>query len=472
VFDHLLSLPVSFFRRFSVGDLHARAMGVESIRGLLSGSVVSAILSLAFSVFSFAILFHYSALLACAATVLVALLCAASLALARLQLHRQRTLHEAQGRVAALLFDLLGGIVKLRVAGAERRAAARWEGAYAVQRRGENGAQRVANLQAVVNSVYGALVPLVLFAVAGLSAGSGLSAAEFLAFNAAFGQFQAAALAALSVAAQVMAALPLYERMQPILATAPEVDERRARAGDLAGELELSHVSFRYGSDGPPVLNDVSLRVAPGEFVALVGPSGSGKSTCLRLLLGFERPDAGVVRFDGCDLATLDLHSVRRQLGVALQDGQPLVGTVFSTIAGGRHVSLDEVWRAARMVGLEEEIRDLPMGMYTFINDSGTNFSGGQRQRMLIARAIVCRPRIVLLDEATSALDNRTQETVIRSLEQLRATRLVIAHRLSTIMNADRIYVLDAGRVVESGTYGELASRNGVFTRMIERQTL
>jgi ABC-type multidrug transport system fused ATPase/permease subunit len=179
-----------------------------------------------------------------------------------------------------------------------------------------------------------------------------------------------------------------------------------------------------------------------------------------------------VVRFDGRDLATLDLHSVRRQLGVALQDGQPLVGTVFSTIAGGRHVSLDEVWRAARMVGLEEEIRDLPMGMYTFINDSGTNFSGGQRQRMLIARAIVCRPRIVLLDEATSALDNRTQETVIRSLEQLRATRLVIAHRLSTIMNADRIYVLDAGRVVESGTYGELASRNGVFTRMIERQTL
>ncbi|MET0400028.1 MAG: NHLP bacteriocin export ABC transporter permease/ATPase subunit [Longimicrobiaceae bacterium] len=472
IWDHLLSLPVSFFRRFSVGDLQARSVGIHAIRELLSGNVVTSLLSLLFSVFSVAILFHYSGRLAVVAMFLLALLAGTTVLLARLRIRRERVLQQDQGRMSGLLFDLLGGIVKLRVAGAERRAFERWAGMYEEQRRHTVEAQRFAGFQAVVTAMYLALAPLVLFAVVGLSAGAGLSVGEFLAFNAAFGQLQAAVFAALSVVGQVFTLVPVYERMRPILQAAPEVDDARAELTEIEGRIELCDVTFRYEDAGPPVLRGVSIRVDPGEFVALVGPSGSGKSTCLRLLLGFEQPAAGTVRVDGHDLATLDPQSVRRQTGVVLQDGQPLVGTIFSNVVGGRNVGLEEAWRAARMVDLESEIRALPMGMYTFINDKGTNFSGGQRQRLLIARAIVGRPRVILLDEATSALDNRTQDTVIRSLESLKATRLVIAHRLSTIIHADRIYVLDGGVIVEEGTYAELVRRGGVFSRMVERQTV
>jgi ATP-binding cassette subfamily C protein len=262
----------------------------------------------------------------------------------------------------------------------------------------------------------------------------------------------------------------VHERLKPILVAAPEADPSKAEAPELAGGLELREVSFRYQPGSPLVLDGVGLAVAPGELVALVGPSGSGKSTCLRLLLGFEQPQAGHVLYDGQELSALDVHSVRRQIGVVLQNGRPLVGDIFNNIVGSRNLSLDDAWEAARMVGLEDEIRAMPMGMHTFINQRGTTFSGGQRQRILIARAIVNRPRILLLDEATSALDNRTQALVVRSLERLAATRLVIAHRLSTIANADRIYVLDRGRIVESGGYDELLRRGGFFARIVERQ--
>jgi ATP-binding cassette subfamily C protein len=250
----------------------------------------------------------------------------------------------------------------------------------------------------------------------------------------------------------------------------PEVDGSKADAGDLAGEIEFSHVSFRYPGDGPLILDDVSFRAGPGEFVALVGPSGAGKSTCMRLVLGFERPSSGSIYFDGQDLASLDLQSVRRQLGVVLQSGRPMVGDLFTAIVGNSNLGIDDAWEAARMAGLEEDIKAMPMGMHTAISEGGETFSGGQKQRLLIARAIVHRPRIILFDEATSALDNRTQEIVSRSLERLKATRIVIAHRLSTIVNADRIYVMQGGRVVESGTYEELLGRGGVFAQLAARQ--
>ncbi|HEY7214342.1 MAG TPA: ATP-binding cassette domain-containing protein, partial [Thermoanaerobaculia bacterium] len=207
-----------------------------------------------------------------------------------------------------------------------------------------------------------------------------------------------------------------------------------------------------------------------GEFVALVGPSGAGKSTCLRLILGFERPAAGSIYFDGQDLSGLAVQSVRRQIGVVLQTGRPMAGSIFSNIVGSSNLGIDAAWEAARMAGLEEDIKAMPMGMHTVISEGAETFSGGQKQRILIARAIVHRPRIILFDEATSALDNRTQEIVSRSLEGLKATRIVIAHRLSTIQNADRIYVVEAGRVVEEGTYSELLRRGGLFARLAERQ--
>jgi NHLM bacteriocin system ABC transporter ATP-binding protein len=470
VWDRLLGLPADFFRRFSVGDLSNRSMGVDAIRELLTGNVITSILSAIFSLFTFGLLFYYSWRLALVATALVSVLMGLTMLLIWLQVGRQRDLYQVQGKVTSLLYGLISGLAKLRVGGAVPRAFALWAQRFAEQRRRTIQGQRIANLQATFNACYGVLTSLALFAFMGFSSEASLPVGEFLAFNAAFGQFLGAALSMIGVFSSILAMVPLYERLLPILQTVPEVDASKADAGDLTGEIEFSHVSFRYAEDGPLILDDVSFRVAPGEFIALVGPSGAGKSTCLRLILGFERPSSGSIYFDGQDLASLDMQSVRRQLGVVLQSGRPMAGDIFSAIVGNSNLSLEDAWEAARMAGLDEDIKAMPMGMHTVISEGGETFSGGQKQRLLIARAVVRRPRIILFDEATSALDNRTQDIVSRSLERLKATRIVIAHRLSTIVNADRIYVMQGGRVVEAGTYEELLRREGVFAQLAARQ--
>ena len=214
------------------------------------------------------------------------------------------------------------------------------------------------------------------------------------------------------------------------------------------------------------MLDGVTFRAEPGEFIALVGPSGAGKSTLLRLLLGFEQPETGTVEYDGKDLSHLDVRAVRQQAGVVVQQARLLPGSIFHNIIGSSTaLTVDDAWEAARIAGLDEDIRAMPMGMQTMISEGNATFSGGQRQRILIARAVAAKPRILLFDEATSALDNRTQASVTASLERLRATRIVIAHRLSTIRGADRILVLDDGRLVQSGTYVELAGEPGTVCR-------
>jgi ABC-type bacteriocin/lantibiotic exporter with double-glycine peptidase domain len=280
-------------------------------------------------------------------------------------------------------------------------------------------------------------------------------------------------VAALGVSAAFTAlvqVIPTYEQAQPILRALPEVDAAKSDPGELHGGIEIQHVSFRYQANGPLALEDISLDIRPGELVALVGPSGSGKSTLLRLLLGFESPESGAILYDGHDLAELDVRAVRRQIGTVLQNGRLLSGDIFSNIVGSLPLTLDDAWEAARMAGLEEEIRQMPMGMHTVISENGSTLSGGQRQRLLIARAIVSKPRLILFDEATSALDNRTQETVSASLQNLAATRVVIAHRLSTVVNADQIYVVSNGRIVENGTYRDLMQTRGLFANLARRQ--
>jgi ATP-binding cassette subfamily C protein len=297
------------------------------------------------------------------------------------------------------------------------------------------------------------------------------STGAFLAFNAAFGGFLGAMLGATSILTTVLAIIPIYERAKPILETSPEINDSKVHPGQLAGEIEVSHVSFSYTPDGPLVLQDVSLQIEPGEFVALVGSSGSGKSTLLRLLLGFETASSGSIYYDHQDIAGVDLGALRRQLGVVLQNGQLMSGDIFTNIIGAATtLTLDDAWEAATQAGIADDIRAMPMGMHTMVSDGGSTLSGGQRQRLLIARAIVNRPRILFFDEATSALDNRAQEMVSTSLENLRATRIVIAHRLSTIVHADRIFVMDNGKLVQSGTYDELIGRDGIFAGLARRQ--
>jgi ATP-binding cassette subfamily C protein len=324
---------------------------------------------------------------------------------------------------------------------------------------------------AVFNAAYPIITSLAIFATLAASQARGLSTGQFLAFSAAFAQLLFAALQLSAALISILRVIPIYERAKPILETLPEADQGKADPGELWGEIEINHVSFRYKDNGPLVLKDVSLHIKPGEFVALVGPSGSGKSTFLRLLLGFESPESGAIYYDGQDLTGLDMGSVRQQIGVVLQNGKIMSGLLMQNIIGSSLLSVDDAWEAARMAGLDEDIRRMPMGMFTMVSEGGGTFSGGQRQRLMIARAIAHKPRIVFFDEATSALDNRTQEIVSRSLEGLHATRVVIAHRLSTISNAHRIYVVDGGRIVQTGTYSELIAQPGLFADLAKRQT-
>ena len=470
VWDRLLSLPARFFRDYTAGDLAMRASGVGVMRQMLSRAVSTAMLTGIFSCWYAGLLFYYDPWTATLVLVLVATVAGLSGMLSMLQFRHQRRATRMQSELSGTVFQFITGLAKLRVAGAEVRAFARWGQAFARQRRAHVAGLRSANLLLVLQACFPiALMIVVYHHVAGLSEGE-LTTGAFLALHTAMLALAGTVVSLTAVFTAVASAAPLYEQVRPILTGQVESTGAREEPEELRGGVELRHVSFRYSSEGPLVLDDVSLRADPGAFIALVGPSGSGKSSVLRLLLLFEEPASGSIYFDGQDASGLEPVGLRRQLGVVLQDGQVLTGDVYTNIAGSSDATMDEVWEAARLAGLADDIKAMPMGMHTVINEGGSTISGGQRQRLMIARAIVHRPRILLFDEATSALDNVTQRVVSDSLAGLEATRIVVAHRLSTIIAADRIYVLDRGRVVEQGNYDELMARGGVFCDLARRQ--
>jgi len=477
VWDRLLRLPAPFFREYLAGDLARRSLGIDQIRRMLTGATISSLLGGIFSVFSFALLFYYSGRLAIVALALVLVAATATILTGLRVLKLERALQQISGKIEGLVLQFITGVSKLRVAGAEARAFEVWARDFAEQKRVAFKVGSIQNGLQVFNSVFPVVASMSIFGVLVMAlssptdaGGSAITTGSFLAFNAAFGQFLSSSLQMSSVVVSLLMIVPLYERAKPILESSPEVDRTRADPGELRGEIELSHVSFRYDESGPMILDDVSIEARQGEFIAIVGPSGAGKSTLLRLLLGFETPESGSVYYDHQDLATMDVQSVRKQTGVVLQNAQVLPGSIFDNIVGSSRFTIDDATEAAKMAGLDRDIQQMPMGMHTFIMEGGGTLSGGQRQRLLIARAVVSRPRILMFDEATSALDNRTQAHVSDSLENLQATRIVIAHRLSTIVNADRIYVMDRGKVVEQGTYRSLLEQGGLFADLAKRQ--
>lgn len=473
LWERLIGLPVGFHRGQGPGELADKAEGLNVIRLQLSGSFLNAVLSGIFATSNIFMLFVFSPQLAMPALGMLLLGALAGTAINLRQLKSWREYYELQGRITAMLVQFFSGIAKIRMSGSEDQVFGLWAAKFATQQQRMLRAGREQNVLLVFNMLFPLAAMMVLFHFAASPPDPMVKTGSFLAFLAAYLSLETALLSITSSAVAFSSIFPVYQRLKPILDTLPEQSGGKADPGPLMGKIELAQVHFRYGPAGPDILNGVNLEIKPGEFVALVGPSGSGKSTILRLLLGFENPTSGSIRYDDRDLKDLDIFKLRQHhLGVVLQDTALLPGDIRSNILGLKNLSLEDAWEAARRAGLEDDIKLMPLGMSTPIGEGGTTLSGGQKQRLAIARALAGNPTILLLDEATSALDNRTQSTVSAALDRLRATRVVVAHRLSTVRNADRILVLDAGRIVESGNYRELMESHGRFYALIKRQVL
>jgi NHLM bacteriocin system ABC transporter ATP-binding protein len=473
--DRLLRLPTSFFRNYTSGDLAVRASGIDAVRSVIAGGGVEAALSLISASYNLLLMFWYSGRLAFVAIGLILIAVLFTATLNWIQLRHRRALLAIEGKIAGLVFQFVSGIAKLRVSGSEDRAFRVWARNFAEQRRISYKVGTVGNFSQVFNAIFSPVTSMIVFwcLVFWLmpQKEAGITPGKFVAFMGAFGIVLSAALSLSSTSLSMMAIIPLYERLKPIITAEPEVDEAKSFPGKLSGAIEVSHVNFRYRADGPLVLKDISLSIKPGEFLALAGPSGCGKSTILRLLLGFEKPETGSISYDGQDVAKLDVNAMRHQMGVVLQQSALMPGDIFRNIVGmHENGTMEQAWEAAAMAGIDVDIKQMPMEMHTVISQGGSTFSGGQRQRLMIARAIFGKPRILFFDEATSALDNRTQQIVTDSLDRMQATRIVVAHRLSTIVNADRIIVVDKGQIAQQGTYQELMQQGGPFAELAKRQ--
>ena len=473
LWDRLLRLRREHIRAFKSGDLSQRAFVFHHLREQLSGIVDNTVAAMLFLLPTLMLLFLYDAVLATASILLgvVALVAFASFGLVQRRWQHRR--HAARQALSGHMFQFVNGMAKLRATGAESSVFAFWARSYRDKKRAEIKIDRINALVSAMSSSLPAFAAALLFAVA-LNRPGPIEVGDFLAVYAASMLFFAA-MARLGGSIGVVASVvPAYRHARPLLEPPLKDDPRQGGAlaiGEVKGDIRLDHVSFKYGDDGELVLDDVSMTVRAGEFVAIVGESGSGKSTILRLILGLDRPSAGAVYVDERNLLYLDDDALRRHFGVVAQNGSLQPGTLLQNIIGlNTNATMDDAWDAARKACVADDIRAMEMHMYTPVSEDAGQFSGGQAQRILLAAALVRRPGVIILDEATNWLDNRSQAEVMRSITEIAATRVVVAHRLSTIRSADRIYVMSNGKVVQSGTYEDLAGAPGLFRKLATRQ--
>ena len=466
----LMNLPADFFRQYSSGELSSRYNAVNQLCSLLLGNVFTGGLTSLISLLYITQIFHYAPALVLPALLILAATLAVSVASTLMQIKISREVMQKGAIENGMSYALISGVQKIRLAGAEKRAFSRWAKAYADASEPSYNPPVFLKANAAINSAISLAGTILLYY---LAVKTRVSGSEYIAFNAAFGAVSGAFAALTGVALSVAQIKPILEMAEPILKTEPESSENKAVVTSLKGSIEISNVYFRYTDSMPYVVNGISMRINAGEYIAIVGTTGCGKSTLLRLMLGFEKPEKGAIYYDGRDISTLDLRSLRRKIGVVMQNGSLFQGDIFSNIViSAPHLTLADAWEAAETAGIADDIRAMPMGMQTIIAEGQGGISGGQKQRLMIARAVAPKPKILMFDEATSALDNKTQKQVSDALDHLKCTRIVIAHRLSTIKNCDRILVLDQGRIAEDGTYDELIAKNGIFADLVARQRL
>lgn len=476
VMDRLLKLPVDFFKGFSSGDLAARTMTISEIRKMIFNIVLSVFMNFVFSFVYLIQCFRFSGYFAKWGVLFCIFPIVISALFCWLTYKWEKILIECQGKIQGMLHQFLTGIEKIENSHSEKRFFAQWSNEYIRQTKVSYTLGLVAIVNSLIESVYPTFISILFYYLYGrglkMQAITGLTTGTFLAFLNSYSLFQGAFLSVAGALLQIRNVIPLSKRIQPILDAKPEFESSKPPIEKLKGNIEISHLNFRYSPDSPLVLKDVNMSIKEGEFVAVVGTSGAGKSTLMRMLLGFEKPESGAIFYDSQDISAVDIGSLRRQLGVVLQNDSVMQGTVLQNIVGSSGLKEEDAWEAAKKVSFDRDIDEMPMGMFTMIPAGGATLSGGQLQRLIIARAIIRRPSILIFDEATSALDNLTQQVVRKSLDELNVTRIIIAHRLSTIINADKIYVMKDGEVVEQGKYDELMAKDGYFALLAKRQNL
>lgn len=466
----IMSLPADFFKQYSAGELSNRASQVGVLCKMLASTVLSAGLTSVFSLIYISQIFVYAPALVVPALMIILVTVVFSVVSSLVQMKLSIRRMELSGKEDGMTYALITGIQKIKLAGAEKRAFARWGNLYAENARLAYSPPMFIRLNSVISLAISLAGTIIMYVMA---VKSGISVADYYAFDTAYGMVSGAFASLAGIALTVAQIKPILNMVKPFFDAVPEVSDGKQVITRLSGGIELSNVSFRYSENMPLVVDDMSLKIRPGQYVAIVGKTGCGKSTLMRLLLGFEHPQKGAIYYDGRDLERIDLRSLRRRIGAVMQNGKLFQGDIYSNIViSAPWLSQDEAWEAAELAGIADDIRTMPMGMNTIISEGSGGISGGQRQRLMIARAIAPKPRILMFDEATSALDNITQKKISEALASLKCTRIVIAHRLSTIKQCDRIIVLDNGKIIEDGKYDELIEKNGFFAELVARQRL
>jgi len=464
----IMSLPASFFRQYSPGELKSRSMSVNQLCSMLMNMVMKTGLTSLTSILYVTQIFRFAPKLVIPSLLIVLVTVGFSVVTTFVQIGINRKKMEHEAKESGMSYSMISGIQKIKLAGAEKRSFAKWLNLYAEGAALTYNTPMFLRANAAISTGISLISTIILYY---LAVKSSLNPSSYFAFTAAYGLLMGAFSTLAGTAMSAAQIQPILEMAEPFLKTVPETQEKKEIVTNIHGSVELSHVSFRYDKDSPYILNDLSLKINPGEYVAIVGRTGCGKSTLMRLLLGFEKPEKGAIYYDGKDIESLDLGSLRRKIGTVMQQSGLFQGDIYSNIVlTAPGLSIDEAWDAAEKAGIADDIRAMPMGMYTMVSEGGGGISGGQKQRLMIARAIAPKPKLLLFDEATSALDNKTQRQVSEALDAMGCTRVVIAHRLSTIRHCDRILVLDGGTIVEDGSYDELIEKGGFFADLVARQ--
>lgn len=470
VYHRLFHLPESFFRNYDSADLGRRVMMIGSTATQIANAILITGISALFSLVYLFRMWSYSGKLCWIGVGMYCIYILLVSSITALTHKREAAIAEADGEASSKLYQYLNGVDKIRMAGVEDRALLSYMQPYSRQQSEEIKVNRLVSAKEAITCVINSIFSMVLYLVI-VNNKIELSVGSFIAFNTAFGAFTGTLSSLVSELLSLYQQKEIVSRFWPILEAVPEDDETKEIPGEMSGGIALEHVHFSYEKGGKNVLSDLSISIKPGEYVGIVGSSGCGKSTLLKLLLGFETPQSGIVMVDGKDLRSIDKGAYRRQLGVVLQNGKLISGSIYENITiTAPHVNMSRVNEVIDQVGLRHDISQMPMGIHTMLSENCNTISGGQQQRILIARAIVGNPKVLIFDEATSALDNITQAAVSSNLDKMNVTRIVVAHRLSTIKNCDRILVLKDGSVAEEGNYESLMARRGLFYALASRQ--